>query len=197
MLMIELLFCGKYSIPILKIIVLKKDCNITEIAKSLDLSKSIVLDTIKRLEKENVIISSKKGKRNYYNLNTDNFFVREYTKNIFNFEKKMISEVKNKIIKELSKLKPLSIILYGSFDTPKFNFKSDIDIAVIAKNKQKAGRKIEKINKDLSKIGLIIFIDIMDKKELIKMHKIKEPLIENLIRNGVVLYGKHPLEMSK
>jgi predicted nucleotidyltransferase len=194
--LIEKIFQGKYSVPILKTIISTPGgCGITEVSKELRVSKSVVFKNIRDLKDENVLISFTRGKRKLYKLNGDNYFVKKLIKRIFELEDQVINDVRKLIVKKFKRIKILSLILYGSFLTPNFDFKSDIDLMVIVKSKNKVKEEIEKMTKYFSDNGLTLFIDIIEISEFKRLHKIKEPLIMNLIKNGVVLSGKHPIEL--
>lgn len=70
--LIEKIFQGRYSIPILKTIIYTPEgCGITEISKELKISKSVVFKSINSLKDENILISFTRGKRKLYRLNED------------------------------------------------------------------------------------------------------------------------------
>jgi len=192
----EKIFQGKYSLKILKKINDSPNgCSITELAKELNVSKSVVFKYINFLVNENILTLSRKGKSKFYKLNEENYFVREIVKKLFELEDKVIDRVKTVLIKKIKKVKALSVILYGSFLTPMFDFKSDIDLMIIVKKKEKVKKKIESIAKYFANVGIILFIDVMEISEFKKLYKIKEPLIMNVTKNGIILDGKHPLEL--
>lgn len=192
----EKIFRGKYSISILKTVIsIPEGCGITEISKELKISKSVVFKNINYLRDENVLISFSRGNRKLYKLNDDNYFVKKIVKKIFEIEEEAMDEVKNLLVEKFKRIKFASLILYGSFLTPNFNFKSDIDLMIIVKRKNRIKEKIEKITKYFSDHGLTLFIDVIEMPEFKRLYRIKEPLIVNLIKNGVVLHGKHPIEL--
>ncbi len=194
--MIENVFQGKYSIPLLRTInSTPEGCTISEISKELKISKSVAFRMINYMKDENILISFSTGKKKLYKLNEENYFVKKIVKGMFELEEKTMKEVKNLITEKFKRLKVLSIILYGSFYTPNFNFKSDIDLMIIVENKDKIKKDIEKIINFFLDKGLILFVDLITIYEFKKLYKIKEPLIDNIIKNGVVLYGKYPMEL--
>jgi predicted nucleotidyltransferase len=194
--LIEKIFQGKYCIQVLNTIISSPEgCNITEVSKELKISKSVVFKVINSLKNENILVSFTKGKSKFYRLNEENYFVNALIKKIFELEEQVMNEVKNLLIKNFKKIKILSLILYGSFFTPRFDFKSDIDLMIIVENKNKVKKEIEKITTFFSDKGLILFIDAIEISEFRKLYKINEPLIKNITKNGVILYGKHPLEL--
>jgi len=192
----EKIFQGKYSVPVLKTIISSPDgCSITEVSKELKISKSVAFKIINSLRDENILVSFTKGKRKVYKLNEENYFVKELIKKIFELEEQVVGEVKNLIVKKSKQIKTLSVILYGSFLTPKFDFKSDIDLMIIVKNKNEVKKGIERITKFFADKGLTLFVDVIELSEFKKLYKIKEPLITSIIKNGVTLEGKHPIEL--
>ena len=192
----EKIFQGKYSVPVLKTIISSPDgCSITEVSKELKISKSVAFKIINSLRNENILVSFTKGKRKVYKLNEENYFVKELIKKIFELEEQVVGEVKNLIVKKSKQIKTLSVILYGSFLTPKFDFKSDIDLMIIVKNKNEVKKGIERITKFFADKGLTLFVDVIELSEFKKLYKIKEPLITSIIKNGVTLEGKHPIEL--
>jgi len=192
----EKIFQGKYSVPVLRTIISSPDgCSITEVSKELKISKSVVFKIINSLRDENILVSFTKGKRKVYKLNEENYFVKELIKKIFELEEQVVGEVKNLIVKKSKQIKTLSVILYGSFLTPKFDFKSDIDLMIIVKNKNEVKKGIERITKFFADKGLTLFVDVIELSEFKKLYKIKEPLITSIIKNGVTLEGKHPIEL--
>ena len=192
----EKIFQEKYSVRVLKTIISSPDgCNITEVSKELKISKSVAFKIINSLRDENILVSFTKGKRKVYKLNEENYFVKELIKKIFELEEQVVGEVKNLIVKKSKQIKTLSVILYGSFLTPKFDFKSDIDLMIIVKNKNEVKKGIERITKFFADKGLTLFVDVIELSEFKKLYKIKEPLITSIIKNGVTLEGKHPIEL--
>lgn len=194
--LIERIFQGKYRIQIVKSIISTPDgCSITEISKELKISKSVVFKNISKLKDENILISFTKGKRKLYKLNEDNYFVKTLAKRMLELEDQIMDDVKDLIIDKFKRIEILSLVLYGSFLTPNFDFKSDIDLIAIVKSKRRVKEEIEKVTKYFYDNGLTLFVDVIEMSEFKKLHKIKEPLIINIIQNGVVLYGKHPIEL--
>lgn len=194
--LLENVFQGKYSIPILEVIVSTAEgCGITEIARKLGISKSVVFRSINYLENENILISFARGKSKVYRLNENNYFVKKLVRGIFEIEDQSLSKIRFLIVERFKKVEALSLVLYGSFLTPGFDFKSDIDLMLIVKNKKEAESKVTKITKYFYDMGLTLFVDIVELSEFRKLHRIREPLVLGLVKNGVVLQGKHPMEL--
>lgn len=194
--LIEKIFKGKYSTAILKKIISNPDgSGISGLSKDLGISKSVVFKSINSLVDENILITSMSGKRKFYRLNVENYFVRELIKRMFELEEEVVNKIKGVLVRKLRSIGALSVILYGSFLTPRFDFKSDIDLIMIVKNKRRVKNGVTKITKFFSDMGLAVFFDVIEVSEFKRLYKIREPLITNVIKNGVVLKGKHPIEL--
>lgn len=195
--LLEDIFQEMYAIPILRYIYLAKEgCNISEVSRNLKITKSVVFRTLSRLEEKNILISFSKGRWKIFKINYGNFFVKKTVQGLFEMENSIIDEVKKEMTEKFKSRNFLSVILYGSFGTPRFNFSSDIDLMVIS-DKKEAAKETEKITKLFFEKGIIVFADVLPLKEFESLYKIKEPLIKKVIETGTVLSGKHPLELMK
>lgn len=195
--LIESLFQERRAVPILKHIYLSKEgCGISEISKNTGIPKSAVFTAMSRLEKKSILISCKKGNRKIFKINFGNFFVKSAIEGAFELENNIIDGVKKDLAKSFKGGDFLSVILYGSFGTPKFGFSSDIDLMLIAGKKQ-AAKKAEKITKRFFEKGIILFADVLPLKEFENLRKLNEPLIKKVIETGIILSGKHPLELIR
>lgn len=195
--LLENVFYEKYGIPVLRHIYLSKEgCGISEISRDLKISKSVVFKTLSRLVERNILSSKQKGKRKVFAINSGNFFVKKAVEGLFEMENRIIDEAKKELIEKFKTRDFLSVISYGSFGTPKFNFSSDIDIMVIS-DKKDAKAKADKITKYFFERGVVVFADVISPSEFERLHRINEPLIKKIIETGTVIHGKHPLELVK
>jgi len=183
--------------PILRHIYLAKEgCGISEISKNTGIPKSAVFTAMSRLEKKGILISCKKGNRKIFKINDANFFVKKTVEGLFEMENRIVDEIKEDLAKKFKSGGFLSVMLYGSFGTPRFDFSSDIDLMIIS-DKKEAAKEAGKITKLFFEKGVIVFADVLPLKEFEKLYKMKEPLIKKVIETGTVLSGKHPIEMIK
>lgn len=195
--LLEDIFQERRAIPILKHIYLAKEgCGISEISKNTGIPKSAVFTALSRLEKKSILISRQKGGRKIFKINCGNFFVKNAIEGIFELENNIIDGVKKDLAESFKARDFRSVILYGSFGTPKFDFSSDIDIMVIADKKQ-AAKKVEKITKSFFEKGIILFADVLSLKEFENLRRMNEPLIKKVVETGIIISGKHPLELIR
>lgn len=156
--------------------------------------------SLKSLEKEGVIKSRSAGKSLLFEINKNNFFVREALSKLFDAEDSLLENALNKILKgKKKKLLFESLILFGSVVRGEETPDSDIDLAVILKNKsgrQKAINFFEDINHSFMDIfGNILSPYFITKKDFIRKFKKGLPLIQDIIGAGKVIFGKTPEEI--
>lgn len=151
----------------------EKKFHMREIERMTKLSLPGVRDNLKKLEKENLVISSQnKIMKNYFALRSDKFTALKRSYNLYSlFTSGFIDFLRN-IYEE-----PEAIILFGSYSKGEDNSTSDIDIAVISRKELEPNvSKFEKILKRR--------INIMETNL-----KKSEPEFLNSLTNGIVLYG--------
>jgi len=104
-----------------------------------------------------------------------------YEKNIAQLRKKLIEEFKDKID---------SIILYGSVARDEAHEDSDIDILVVTRDDDR--KLYDRISKIRTRIDLenntLTTLVHMSRDELERYVKLDSPFIENLLKDGMILY---------
>ncbi len=150
---------------------------------------------IKKLEKQNLIITKKIGKSVVCSLNKDNLITKQHLilasesfKNQFIEKKPLIKKI-YQIIGE-NKPKELSGILFGSYAAGKEQKHSDIDLAFITNSKE----TIKKIKDEFKAIEQIhdieINIMVFTKKQFKEMLKAKEENVgKQILGNHIILYN--------
>ena len=151
----------------------KKPYQIRELSREIKLAHTSVRIHLKELEKKNLIKKEKVGVYNAYKANFDDENFRFYKKIV-----NMVNLKESGIIKELeNKTTPNAIILFGSYAKGEDIETSDIDIFIIAKEKNIDLKKYEKeLNR---KIQLLFSEDI---------NKLPKELQNNIL-NGIILSG--------
>ena len=146
----------------------------SEIAKNIPISAGSANQTLKSLFKKEMVTLQKKGKMNFYTLNIDNPLVRQYKIT------QTIAEL-NGLISDLKSLTK-RIILFGSCAEGIDTQDSDIDLAVISQEKEKARQIVRK--KEASKnIQALIY----NSGEFQLIEDKDKPLYER-IQKGIILW---------
>lgn len=151
-----------------------KTFHIREIARKIDVHPNLVSKEVNRLVRENFLVKKKTKLRIEIEANRENKRFIFY-KRLSNIKKIFDSGLLNYLIEKFNH--PDAIILYGSYSKGEDSERSDIDIAVISKRKEKLDMSIYE-NK-LNKATHVLVVDL---------NKVEKTLINNLI-NGVILYG--------
>jgi predicted nucleotidyltransferase len=145
-------------------------------------------ESLKSLVTYKILLKKKLGKKEIYWLNTANPVVQEIIK-LFEMER---TELKNlqpskviflaKILDVIvEKISPESVILFGSHAKGTATEESDFDLCVIVRKKEKMQRIV------LASLPENVQIHIFEKKEFEKLKRKKDPLIEEILRDGIKL----------
>jgi len=169
----------------------RKECYLREIAKKTNNSTSSISRQLKLLKNNNVLIERKLGKELMYSLHSKNWIALKLCEliEIQKLEKFYNKNPEIKLILEdfLGNIKDenlVSIATFGSVAKEKYTKESDIDLFVITNKTRDFGREIKK---NYAEYGKNISIVNLTRKEL--KEKENEPLIKEIIKNHLVLFG--------
>ena len=148
----------------------------SEIAKNAFISVGSANQCLRELKSKEMVNLEKKGNMNFYSLNLENPLVRQFK----------ITQVISQLNGLISKLKPLTdkAILFGSCAEGLDTQDSDIDLAVVSGQEEKA-RKLIKGQKIEREIQALIF----SQSEFMALSEKDRPLYER-IQKGIVLWRK-------
>jgi uncharacterized protein len=151
------------------------------------LGNSPLSKALARLEKSNIIIKEKKGKKEFYFVNSTNIYT-QLLKELWEKEKKDLRFIEydikillSEFIRKLFEIVDFDkIILFGSYAKGTANINSDIDLAIIFKkeitNEIEITRLIKQFNKEIQ-------IHYFTKKSFNE----KNSLVKIIKREGIVL----------
>lgn len=169
----------------------RKECYLREIAKKTNNSTSSISRQLKLLNNNKIITERKSGKELMYSLNFKNNTTLKLcelieTQRLGEFYKKNVGM---KIILDdfLEKVKDegvVNITVFGSVAKGKYTKESDIDILIITNKRRDLVKEIKRIH---AEYGRNVSIVNLTKKEL--KEKKSEPLIQEIIKNHLVLFG--------
>jgi predicted nucleotidyltransferase len=174
-----------------------------EIARRINVTAPTAHTALRELYEYQVLKREISGRNYLYSLNRENrtvkdmllpIFEKEYSfkKDIFTFITKAIKE--KRIEKHI-----VSVIFYGSQQTEKTYQDSDVDIAVVVKNKNALKTVedvfIEEIDSSFrSYFGISLDVYIKTKKDFIDRLKKKMSPVSSLIKSYSMIYGVDPLD---
>lgn len=175
-----------------------------EIAKLTHFSPPAAHAALKELYNQGILRLDNIGKQHIYSIDNNNRIVQKILKPMFKEEISLKDELKDFLIRQVQesgiKKKLVSLLLYGSLQKGVTHNKSDVDIAVIIKNKKDKKEIEEKFLNEIS----VKFYDyfkahldtyIKSKEEFrVRLKKNLAP-ISTLMKAYSVIYGKEPLEI--
>jgi predicted nucleotidyltransferase len=144
-------------------------------------------NSLKELERYKIILKKKVGKKEIFWLNSAHPVVNEIIK-LFELERERLKNLQPskaiflaKILDEINKINPKSVILFGSHAKGTATEESDFDLCVVVKEKKK-----EHVMK-LSKLPERVQVHLFEEKEFEELKKKKDQLVEEIIRDGIEL----------
>lgn len=175
-----------------------------EIAKLICFSPPAAHNALKDLFSHKVLKLDIIGKQHVYSIDKDSRLVKNVLGPMFKRENGIKDEIKDYLIKQIAlcgiKSKILSIILYGSVQKGKADRASDVDIAVISRNKISVSKIEKKFQYEISdsfykyfKIHLDVYVKTAEEFRL----RLKKnlPPVSTLIKSYSVIWGKDPLDI--
>jgi predicted nucleotidyltransferase/predicted DNA-binding transcriptional regulator len=201
------IFTSKLKITIIRLFVSKTSefkATGRAIAKLTHFSPPAAHAALKELYNQGILKLDIIGKQHIYSLDNNNRIVQKILKPMFKEEFSLKDELGDFLIKGVREAgiakKIVSLLLYGSLQRGMAHEKSDVDIAVIIKNKKDKKEIEEKFLNEISvkfydyfKVHLDAYIK--SKEEFrIRLKKNLAP-VSTLMKAYSVIYGKEPLEI--
>jgi predicted nucleotidyltransferase len=189
--MLENILNSKPKIKILKLLVDRSEWIFTEseIARELLLPKATTHRTLKSLRDQNIVRELRKsGRLLVFQLNRDNYIVKELLEPIIKKDNVIVEEKVREFSKKIKEF-VYAVILFGSSVKGDLKPTSDIDLALITDDPKKLENLVNMLKTEyLEKQSIIFSTHIFDKKDFKKRYARQDPLIRDIV-NGKIIYG--------
>jgi len=160
-------------------------------AEFIKMSPNTVNLALREIRKTNVFSFRKIGKAHAYKLNKNSALYKPL-KEVFEGEKRIEKAMLDKIRTTLKN--SLSCVLFGSFARGEERFDSDLDLLIIAKDKESMEKSIEILQLELSEsFNTALSPVVLTPNELKK--KWNKGFLKEVIKEGVLISGKSPEEL--
>ncbi len=156
-----------------------REVHLKELARELEVSPATVKHYCDLFAKEGILIVKRIGNMRIFKLNNDYFAVKEIKRAY------MILKLKEVGVESLCS-SCYSLAVYGSVASGEFNEKSDIDLLVISKESCIDYSVIRKIE---AALGKEIQLTVFQPHEWEIMKRNKNPLVNEILRNHVLIKG--------
>jgi len=189
--MIEKLFTSKTRTRILKILLFNpgKEFHLRELSREVKITPIYVKKELENLEKLNLVLSSKKGNLNLFQINKNSPLFSEL-KSIF-LKTEFLTEI---IKKSIKRLKIDFAFIYGSFAKGVESKESDIDLFVVGSlDEDELVKVVQKIEKKVSReVNYILW-----NKDLFLKRARKHHLLNEIAKNPVIMLVGDEDELRK
>jgi len=187
---LEMLLGSKVKIKVLRTLwkYRGKEFTIRELAKFLGISHTGVKKVLDDLEKTNVIRVRTLGRSYAFKLN-ENSYGAGMVEKVFDMEGRTLLELKAMIKERLTSPSIASAVLYGSILEGKEMPRSDIDLLIVTKEREKVEEVVVELQKEASeRFGNSISAYYIGEEDL--RRKREESPIKQALQNHVLICGK-------
>jgi len=166
-----------------------KEFHLRELSREIDITPTYVKKELANLEELNLVLSSKKGNLNLFQINKNSPLFSEL-KSIF-FKTEFLSEI---IKKSIKKLKIDFAFIYGSFAKGVESKESDIDLFVVGSvDEDELVKIVQRIEKKVSReVNYILW-----NKDLFVKRAKKHHLLNEIAKNPVIMLVGDENELRK
>ncbi len=164
----------------------KTPMHVSHVAKKLGISKSRASECLRALGKSGLLTSKKIGKSVIYEASSTKLAKAVFA--TLRQEEKLISDIENKLKKEIIKLNPVSISRYGSSLTG-LKPGSDVDFILLFKYKPDEDKLYEISARLSEEYGIRISIFWMNVREFKEKAKKGEEFVLKVAATNKLLYG--------
>ena len=169
-----------------------------EIAKRAGLSAPAAINSLSHLESLKIVNRQIGGRDHIFTLNISNYFVKFVLLPVLDAEGKFYDSIVKDVKKSLSK-NTISVFLFGSVARKEESIQSDFDICIVyssIKDKKIVEEKVNICRDELhNNYGISLAPFYISVKEFQQRAKLKKPPINEILKEGILLFGKSIKEL--
>jgi predicted nucleotidyltransferase len=204
---LDIILDSKIKVKIIRLFILRTDdfrSSGREIAKWIKVSPPATHTALKELYNQDILKLQIIGKQHIYSLNTKNRIVKDILKPSFKKELSLKEDIQRFLIKKIEELnlKPriASLILYGSLQQGQTTTRSDVDIAVVVKDKKYTEEVKDKFIVNIARqfseyFGSHLDAYVKSKAEFVYRMKKRLSPVATLMKSYSLIFGKEPFEL--
>lgn len=169
-----------------------------EIAKRAGLSAPAAINSLSHLESLKIVNRQIGGRDHIFTLNISNYFVKFVLLPVLDAEGKFYDSIVKDVKNTLSK-NTISVFLFGSVARKEESIQSDFDICIVyssIKDKKIVEEKVNICRDELhNNYGISLAPFYISVKEFQQRAKLKKPPINEILKEGILLFGKSIKEL--
>jgi predicted nucleotidyltransferase len=169
-----------------------------EVARVAGITVKNCFNALTDLEDLGIVERVRGGREHLFSLNWEHVLVKEAVLPLFKVEEEYFDKIAVYIKTKLKK-HSVSLIVFGSVARKEETVKSDYDLCIVVKDmKQKAGAEeiVFDMKQDVNKkFGVSVSPIYFTKKEFALRAKKNKPPVNNIIKEGKVIYGRSIREL--
>ncbi len=185
----------KSKVTILRILYHEAELTGREIARKAGLSPRAAQQTLQELYTIGVLTRKTVGASYLFSLNRTRYVVENILSPLFDSEQGLVAAMIEELRKALPANGIVSIIMFGSVARGESKQGSDLDIMIVLDNALDVRKTTscvqDKGGKFLAKFGMMLSPHVIRKCDFISRFDKKDKLIQNVIKEGRVIFGDH------
>ncbi|MCL4391252.1 MAG: ArsR family transcriptional regulator [Candidatus Parvarchaeota archaeon] len=186
----ENIFDSKIKLKILGLLAREQRLmSVSDISRVLNNSKSRISESLRMLQDSGVLESRVIGNTKVYSFSSTS--TANKVKAILNEENLILAEIESKFTAACEKLKPISIVLFGSA-VERLKSGSDLDILILYKDKIDSHKISDLAAKLTVESGIRVSPLILEADKFIKKARDGDDFTINVLAKYKLLYGKDP-----
>lgn len=162
-----------------------------ELARITNLTPQSAHNTLANLEALKIVTRITAGRSHYFTLNRNHYLNKKIIENLYSYEREYINAIFESIKKSLGKWS-ISLIIFGSVARRDETVESDLDLCIVYKGRKALVEEnvSELRNKLYTEYGITLAPFYITEAEFKSRAKSKKPPVNNIIKEGNVIYGK-------
>ncbi|MDP2867126.1 MAG: nucleotidyltransferase domain-containing protein [Elusimicrobiota bacterium] len=184
----------KSKVSILRILYRGTELTGREIARKADLSPRAAQQALQELYTTGVVHRKTVGASYLFSLNRSRYLVENILSPLFESEQGLAAAMIEELRKALPNKGIISLIMFGSVARGENKQSSDLDVMIVVENSLDVGKITagvqDKGGKFLEKFGMMLSPHVIRRRDFISRFDKKDKLIQNVIKEGRVIFGK-------
>lgn len=192
---LEGLLGQRSKVAVLRVLCREAELTGREIGRKAGLSPRAAQQALLELYAAGVVHRKAAGASYLFSLNRERYVVKNILVPLFEGEQRLAAAMTEELRKALPGKGVVSVIMFGSVARGESGRGSDLDIMILLEDSVDARKAVagvrDKGGEFLSKFGMVLSPHIVHRREFVSRFDKKDKLVQNVVREGRVVYGKH------
>lgn len=192
---LEELLGQRSKVAVLRVLCREAELTGREIGRKAGLSPRAAQQALLELYAAGIVHRKAAGASYLFSLNRARYVVKNILAPLFEGEQGLAAAMTEELRKALPVKGVVSVIIFGSVARGESGRGSDLDIMILLEDSLDVRKAVagvrEKGGEFLEKFGMVLSPHVVRRREFVSRFDKKDKLIQNVVREGRVVYGEH------